>query len=123
MDQDQASWTERWVRVMADYSSSGVWEKDGCEGDEDALPISHMLKERLKKWTESYEHSQFYLPENMRAATAFDLEGFAREGLEIAKALKAEMPDWTVIYHDEKACHAKDDCSDRSTFEYEVLLP
>lgn len=29
------------------------------------------------------------------------LEGFTASGLDIARALKAELPDWTIVYCDE----------------------
>jgi hypothetical protein len=31
-----------------------------------------------------------------------DAASFAAEGLEIARAVKRQLPDWTVVYHDEK---------------------
>ena len=35
------------------------------------------------------------------AAPKLDVARFADEGLAIALSLKAALPDWTVVYHDE----------------------
>jgi hypothetical protein len=88
----------RWVKVMAEYSSCGLWDSNGVHSDEAELPVSEALKARLRKWCDWYERNDDYLPE---PRTQFDYEAFAAEGLLIAKAIKAELPDWTVTYFDE----------------------
>lgn len=112
---------EKWVRVMCDFSAEGVWAKDGAGISMDELPISREIKQRLLEWQEWFERDyENYLPPSQRT-TNFDAAHFSRVGLEIAKAIKAELPDWTVVYFDEERSSAGDRSSDRASFEYEVL--
>jgi len=97
---------ERWVRVMADYSSEGLWHKDGCAAAAEDLPVSEALSARLRAWCDLYEESTEYLPVDHPDRKPFDVAAFAAEGREIAKAIKAELPDWTVIYLDEAELEA-----------------
>lgn len=111
---------EKWVRVMCDFSAEGVWAKDGAGIGMDELPISREIKQRLLEWQEWFERdNENYLPPSQRTTT-FDVAAFSKEGLEIAKAIKAELPDWTVVYFDEGKSSAGNRASDRSGFEYEV---
>ena len=48
-----------------------------------------------------------------------DVESFSRAGLAIANAVKAELPDWQVIYFDAAAVERHRESS-RELFEYEV---
>jgi len=89
-----------WVQLMADYSSTGIWDKDGCEMSEEDLPISPATLVRLRDWCRLYEQSEMYLPEKQRAP--FDIEGFAEAGLYLAQTIKEELPTWTVVYFDER---------------------
>lgn len=91
-----------WVKVMADYSSCGLWDSRGVHSDDSELPVSDELKARLRQWCDWYERNDDYLPE---PTTQFDYTAFAAEGLLIAKAIKAELPDWTVMYFDESKLH------------------
>lgn len=87
----------RWVRVMAVFGSEGVWQMDGTEGALDDLPVPKALRDRLDAWQAVYdEHDDMD-----EAAPRLDVGRFAAEGLAIARSLKAALPDWTVIYHDE----------------------
>jgi hypothetical protein len=111
----------RWVKVMADYSSCGLWDSNGVHSDDADLPVSESLKARLRKWCDWYELNDDYLPE---PTTQFDYEAFSAEGLLIAKAIKAQLPDWTVVYFDEnrlhQALHGKL-VQPRGTYDYEVM--
>jgi hypothetical protein len=117
--------TDRWVRVMADYCSDGLWQRDGCMMSRDELPISAELRARHAKWCQWYESNNDYEGE----AITFDYWNFSIEGEEIARLIKDELPDWTVIYFDEKKClsatgtTATDDLDDvpRDLFEYEIV--
>ena len=87
----------RWVRLMAVFGSEGVWQMDGTEGALDDLPVPLPLRDRIDAWQAAYdEHDD--MDED---APALDVARFAAEGLAIARALKAALPDWTVVYHDE----------------------
>lgn len=93
--------TRKYVRVMADYSSDG-------------------LRHRLAAWCLRYEDNTDYLPDDHPDRKPFDYAPFATEGREIALAIKAELPDWTVIYFDEAELDAASSTADRALFEREV---
>jgi hypothetical protein len=112
----------KWVRVLADYSTEGIWYQDGCPASADALPVSDALRVRLLAWSLAYEDCEDYLPADRRTAPGFDIATHAAEGLEIAKAIKRELPDWTVIYFDHGAWRWKDRTQDRNEVEYEVTV-
>lgn len=86
----------------------------------DDLPISLALSIRHEVWCEWYDlQCEDYLPLEERTKH-FDSKAFAAEGLLIAKAIKAELPDWTVVYFDESRVDRDAYEQDRSEFEYEV---
>lgn len=103
---------EKWVRVMFDYSSSGLWEKSGCMMDEDDLPVTPELKERLKAWVSTYDKHSWEaqsMSQDIADSIDFSDEAFTRldeldklckedfkEGVLIAVDIKAQLPDWTV---------------------------
>ena len=91
---------DKWVSVMADYSSDGLWCQDGVMMDRADLPISSELAEKHAAWCQRFEASEFYLSEEERQS--FDVAVFAEDGLEIARAIKAELPEWSVFYFDER---------------------
>ena len=63
----------------------------------DDLPVAAALRDRIDAWQSVYdEHDD--MDED---APVLDVARFAAEGLAIARSLKAALPDWTVIYHDE----------------------
>ena len=108
----------KWVRVMADYCSDGLWDHEGTMMGRDSLPISTQLKTRHEQWCLWYEKNTKNVP--------FDYSEFSKEGREISHAIKTELPDWTVIYFDEGAL---DQCIDddiginaREKYEYEITL-
>lgn len=107
---------------MVDWSSDGFWAFDGCMLDHQMVPISTALLARHIAWCEQYENSG--LAGEDSDAVLFDFESFSNEGREIAKAIKAELPDWTVFYHDENAHYIDLSRSDRdrTTFQYEIFL-
>ena len=87
----------RWGRVMAVYGSEGVWQMDGTEGMLDDLPVPPALRDRIEAWQALYDAHDDMDEE----APVLDVARFAAEGLALARAVKAALPDWTVIYHDE----------------------
>jgi hypothetical protein len=98
-----------------------LWDRDGAGGFAPDVPISDGLRARLAAWCRSYEDTEFYLPASMRQETSFDLQAFCDEGLAIARAIKAELPDWTVVYFDQAKCPARwKPGMSRDAFEYEV---
>src|ERR1700722_752446 len=87
------------LHLMADYGSAGVWDHDGAPLDPDKLPLSPKLRARLARWSARFEKS---------FEGEIDLEAFAAEGRTIARAVKAELPAWSIVYFDEaEAARAK----------------
>ena len=83
---------------MADYGSAGVWDHDGTPLDPAKL-LSPKLRARLARWTARFEKS---------FEREIDLGAFAAEGRAIGRAVKAELPDWSIVYFDEaEAARAK----------------
>ncbi len=89
---------EKWVRVMAGHCCDGVWHRDGSDGCASALPIRPALRERLIAWADRYNACGDHLPPERQAA--FDLEEFSADGLKITRAIRAELPGWTIVYFD-----------------------
>ena len=75
-----------WVRVMAEYSSDGLWSRDGLMMSRADLPVSRALRERHAEGCLWYEQSEFFVGPEQRTAD-FDVEAFAAEGLAIARAI------------------------------------
>jgi hypothetical protein len=100
---------DRWVRVMADILADGVWDVSGCGRSCEELPISAALVARIRAWQEWHDRFNDEVErddgdETVESPPGWDIGAFAAEGLDLAKALKAELgPDWTVVYHDEAA--------------------
>jgi hypothetical protein len=82
------------LRLMADYGTAGVWDHDGAPLDPARLPLSSKLRARLARWCARFQQS---------FETEIDLEAFAAEGRAIARAVKAELPTWSIVYFDEAA--------------------
>jgi hypothetical protein len=112
---------EKWVRIMCDYCADGLWSKRGGACDLADLPVSAELLARIALWQAWFEKC----PSDGRGWP--DIEAFSAEGESIARAVKAELPDWTVIYHDEAKAEAllrqgreSYQRAPRQVFEYEI---
>lgn len=108
----------RWVRIMCDYCADGVWAKEGGACSAEDLPVDPSIRARIRAWQDLYDS---------RATEALisDWEHwnhFNTEGLAIAKAVKSELPGWTVIFFDEAASEAASETTEqpRALFEYEI---
>ena len=106
---------DKWVRIMCDYSADGVWRKDGAGTSAEELPISSALLARLRAWQETYERLDPVFPEG-RDLTA-EIAAFSEDGRQIARAVKWELPDWTIVYFDEERSGSH---IPREVFEYEI---
>jgi hypothetical protein len=67
----------------------------------DVLPITKELRERLSDWCSRYELIARY-ENDLERKSPFPIAAFAREGARIARAIKRELPNYTVIYFDEE---------------------
>ena len=115
-DEDDDEPPEPWVRILAEHGWDGVWGRNSRLMWLEDLPISAALAARFRRWTAWFEQSD----ELVRRDPAFDFPAFAAEGLAIARAVKAELPGWTVIYFDEDRCRYDRSGQPREEFEYEV---
>jgi hypothetical protein len=119
--EDNSLTLQKWVRIMGDFAADGVWNKQGALCDLDDLPVSDALKRRIAAWMDWYDRGA---DRSDRNAVPFDVRVFSEQGLEIARDVKRELPDWTVVYFDQQRCHESlhvGDSEDRSYFEYEVI--
>lgn len=98
----------KWVRVMGDYGSSGIWHWEGYEMDPDDLPVPDDLKAKLAdwalryfSWTDSWHDGA---SDNFARIQDDDreLRIYSDEGLAIARAIKGALQEWTVVYFDEE---------------------
>ena len=97
--------------MMADYGTAGVWDHDGAPLDSAKLPLSPRLRARLARWCDRFQAS---------LDREIDLEAFATEGRAIARAVKAELPDWSIVYFDEAAAAREKYQGPPSTYEVEI---
>ncbi len=109
----------KWVRIMCDFSANGIWDKQGYSCHFDELPVSADVKSMIAGWQEWYEHS-----EHSEMSHWFDAGAHAAFGLFIARLVKRQLPDWTVIYFDEAAYLDRLPGTQRDQFEYEIdIIP
>jgi hypothetical protein len=107
----------KYIKIMADYSSDGVWDEHGVMLDVDELGLPDDLFDRHYRWRQWFE-------------TALDnddwgCEGFAEEGRKIAIEFKKFFgPDVTIVYFDEfrleNLIEQDQPREDRRVFEYEI---
>lgn len=95
-----------YVKLMADYCSSGLWNKAGANIDPSEVPINDELKERLELWCRWYEKNPGYLEPKEKAKGYpeyfFDTAAFSREGRLIAKEMRKQLPNnWVIEYVNE----------------------
>lgn len=103
-----------WVRVMADYAATGLWDKEGVNISVDTVPISRALAFELGAWQSHYDLLADGPEWDERRK-----QHHAKWGLRIAQWVKEELPEWTVIYFDESKLRLGHD-QPRDEFEYEV---
>ncbi|MEK7343505.1 MAG: hypothetical protein AABZ73_06755 [Pseudomonadota bacterium] len=86
------------VRIMCDFCADGVWNAPSVPNSSmDGFRVSDPLWQRIQDWQRWHDtQNPLKSPD-----PAFDLRGFVAEGYAIARAVKAELPDWVVIYSDE----------------------
>ncbi len=88
------------VRIVADYCSCGYQLADDEARAHGCLPVADVLLDRLAAWNDRYEVCDPRAYEDVGGGS-FDFVAFAAEGLQIARAVKRALPQWTVTYWDE----------------------
>lgn len=94
---------DKYIKLMADYCSSGLWNKEGeCIAIEQ-MPVSAELLVRVDAWVRKYDIGcTDYLSSTDEGYNHdFNMKAFSDEGWAIAHSIKEELPDWTVMYFDE----------------------
>lgn len=91
---------EKWIRVMCDYCAEGVWALGGSTSPA-YLPIDLPLIARIFEWQKVYEESETHYTDTNPTHDPVYL-AWAEEGFQIALEMKRQLPDWTVVYHDER---------------------
>jgi len=78
-----------------------------------AMSASHpKLRDRLARWCARFQTS---------FDREIDLDAFAAEGRAIARAVKAELPDWSIVYFDEAAAARRNYRGSPANYETEIL--
>jgi len=109
---------DRWVRIMCDYSAEGVWDRHGAACRAADLPVSAETLAMLHGWQAWYEHAA-----GSPMTPVFDDVAHAALGLFVARCVKRELPDWTVVYFDDaKPRDGWEPGMPRDHFEYEIVL-
>lgn len=107
----------KWVRIMGDYSADPLWGPDGTMSYLDDLPVTQELRQRLRDWEGVYD-----LQDESTTSAPFDVAAFSQTGRELAREVKRQLPDWTVVYFDEEAAAQRSVDALRESFEYEIGL-
>jgi hypothetical protein len=103
---------DKWVRIMPDFCSDGVWNSEDAAILAEDIPISASAQIALKLW--SYCHDVTVGPIG-RSDDQEAIKVIAEYGRRLAQAIKDEIPDWTIIYHDISKEGMKSD------IEYEIF--
>lgn len=118
--------TRKWVRIMCDDCSDGVWNQEGEDDTPEDLPILQSLRDEILAWAAEYD--QIFRDEHERDFKVDEprLRAFGAEGLRLAQEVKRQLPDWTVIYHDTSVWYlnrrSEERDMPRERFEYEIPL-
>ena len=107
----------KWVRIMGDYSADPLWGPDGTMGYLEDLPVTQELRQCLRDWVEVYD-----LQDEPTSSAPFDVAAFSRAGRDLAREVKRQLPDWTVVYYDAAAAAKCPADGPRHSFEYEIGL-
>jgi hypothetical protein len=82
---------------MADWDSPPIWDKQGIGTPTDWLPVAADLVQALEDWVYEYSNRSPFEQDSK-----FDERQHAAKGLELARQVKRQLPDWTVIFHDDR---------------------
>jgi hypothetical protein len=94
---------DKYLKIMADYSSSGLWDREGKMIDiEDVPELPFWWVPRFKEWTEKYEDNDDWMEDS---DGDFPYEKFSADGRVLAQKLANVLKDWEIWYFDEAASH------------------
>lgn len=91
---------EKWARIAAEYGDTCVWYRDGVGTSTEELPINPGLIAALDGWCAWYGcDCEDSIPPHARdPSLRFDAKAHREVGLILARAVKAQLPDWTIIF-------------------------
>lgn len=89
------------VKIMVEEGGLGYWLADPPAQALGDLPISEGLRDRLYRWNTRWEQDCSSDAYEDPMGARFDFVAFANHGFVLAKAVKRELPQWTVVYRDE----------------------
>lgn len=116
LDEESRPPLKKHAHIDAERGEEGMWtEKGFClPFANDYLPITPELAGRVIDWQLRSEDW----------SGLFELESFSREGLALAKEVKAQLPDWRIIYWDHYKSHEARErgIKDSRYYEYEITL-
>lgn len=90
--------TDKYIKIMADYSSTGLWDRDGMMLELDEVPLPFWWVPKFKRWTEWYEENDDYMEDSI---VDFQYQKFAAAGEDLATQLAKVLPDWQIWYFNE----------------------
>lgn len=103
-----------YVKVMAEFCSSGLWNEQHANTDESEYGLSPEILARLDAWQGWYDRdNKSYCTDPEE--DVFPYEAFAKEGEMIARHIKAANPQWRVWYFNEHRYQ-----NDLGSYEYEI---
>jgi hypothetical protein len=103
----------KYLRVMADYSSTGLWDDRGYNVDPEDYELSELTLLALQLWCRWYEYNDNCLDLNERQTPLFDLDEFVEAGKAVAQMVKRDLPDFKVVYYNEKIAETSTDRAER----------
>jgi hypothetical protein len=93
------------ITVMADYCSTGVWsDATGAPIELDELDLSDEIKDELRKMISAYDALPTdYDSDDAAVQLTCDIqeEAFSVWSWEIACKIKAEHPEWRVLFYND----------------------
>jgi len=105
---------DKYLKIMCDYTAEGVWTRRGATSPY-LLPLSDELREKLVDWNGIFDIG---LEES-----GLTWEQFNAMGLDLAKQVKKELPDWTIYFYDEMAYPGDEEAEkiDGQPWVYEII--
>jgi hypothetical protein len=85
----------KWVRIMPDWCSSGIWDRNSGNCDESELPVTPELISRIQEWQKRWDSQEVYLAPTLESEE--EAEWIITENLLIAIEVAKQLPDWTVV--------------------------
>jgi hypothetical protein len=119
---------DKYVKIMWDHCATGFWDRDGANCNPMSFPFSDKVKLEVKRWAAAVgawvDFGMDNDPKQMLDFAAYSStteKALSIWGLAIARKIKREKPEWTVVYFDASAAK-QDEKQPREEFEYEVKV-